>query len=188
MRIGIDLDGCVVDFISDARRACENYWGTIDQFAPEPDCWDFPVKQWGLTYDAFWQAVRHGVAHKVVWFNTPPVEGALDALKALKKNGHSVHICTSRPGFEVATTEWLNRFRVPYDSVTISEDKTIVDVDVFVEDSPTNLMKLWESGVEAIRFDQPWNRNMDFHGWKRKPYFVESWSEVKECVDELAKF
>lgn len=180
MRIGVDLDGCLVDFITDARKACTEFYETSEQFIPEPNCWEFPVKQWGLSYEDFWDAIRYGVHNLLVWHDSPPVQGGLECLNSLREDGHTLHICTSRPGFEEVTFQWLKRFEVPYDSVTISDDKTVVDVDMFIDDSPHNLEALVNNGTDTIRFVQPWNDGINVYDhWS-----AENWEDVREIVND----
>lgn len=45
------------------------------------------------------------------------------------------------------TVDWLKKYAVPHESLTFTKDKTIVDVDVFVEDSAKNVQELAAAGV-----------------------------------------
>jgi 5'-nucleotidase len=105
-----------------------------------------------------------------------PVQGALDALRAMLVVGHDVRICTSPLStFRFCVTEkfqwvhdhlgadWVNR-------LIITKDKTLVRGDVLIDDKPEvtgALVPLWEHLV----FEAPYNvgapgRHINWGNWR----------------------
>ena len=75
---------------------------------------------------------------------------------------HSIHIVTHRPAEAHATTRrWLREHNILHDSLTFSEDKTVVKTDVFIDDRPENVEALLAKGVQAVLYDRPWNQHAD---------------------------
>ena len=74
--------------------------------------------------------LRQYKAAKAVSTDTP-IEGSIDALMALRREGWVIVILTARGGYEAAnrtTTSWLQHFHIPHDDLVIvkrSEDKII---------------------------------------------------------------
>lgn len=61
----------------------------------------------------------------------PPVEGALDAIKWLKKQSHEIYICTARDPWEWPTVaSWLKHYKFPWLRITnIKENGTTIFLD-----------------------------------------------------------
>lgn len=76
--------------------------------------------------------------------NLPPLPGAIEGVRALLEQGHSVHIVTAAPdGSATEKIEWVKEWLPFLDPkrVIICYDKFLVDGDVLVDDSPNNLIK-----------------------------------------------
>lgn len=162
MRVGLDLDGVCYDFGSALRdwlRA--RGW---ESSLPEPQTWYF-YRAWGLTDQEFGEQVNAGVAAGWIFRNGEPLRWSLEGAKALKADGHTIHVVTDRffgpaGDAQAATVEWLTRWGFPYDSVTFSKDKTVVRLDAMVDDRLENYDALEAAGVEAYLLDQQWNREI----------------------------
>lgn len=179
LSIGLDADGCFYDFtlsmIEYAREVgtpgCESF--------DYPDRWN-TWECWGMTQDAWMDLFREGVAAGKVFRSGQPVGGAVEVIRALKDEGHSIHIVTHRNVHCRAiqsTGEFLEEHDVPYDSLTFAQDKTVVPVDIFLEDNVDNYWALWDTGVTTpVIFDQPWNRDDEnlarVHSWAEFHHFV----------------
>lgn len=177
MKLGIDLDGCLYDFVTDYHDYILEH-GYAEEVQPVTD-WDF-YHDYGFTLDEFNEHLEHGAATARIFNRSAPVEGAVLELKLLHAEGHTIHIITDRGRFGVSamvdTAQWLHDFEIPFDSLTFARDKTLVNVDLMVEDSPVNLNALEGTRVQTVKFDQPWNQGVD------ADWTIERWSQLSNVV------
>jgi hypothetical protein len=139
--IGLDVDGVVYPFI----RVIADYASKVlgRPCSAEPETWDWYERQWGISSDEFWDLCRRGVSDGVLFTVGEPLPGALEATKQLAASGHRLHFLTSRSITGVSTSlareltsNWLEDWAFPVDSLTITEDKACRATDVFLDDSP----------------------------------------------------
>ena len=57
------------------------------------------------------------------------------------------------------SAKWLHRHGLHFDSLTFSADKTVVSLDVMVDDKIANYDALETAGVEAWLLTRPWNQH-----------------------------
>lgn len=159
MDIGIDLDGVCYDF----GGACERYAASLGlgHVLPSPRVFSF-YKGWGMTSEAFWAWTAQGVDAGQI-FTGPAMEGAPEALRALFRAGHRLHIKTHRAQgtkSEVNTRAWLLEHKIPYTTLTFTADKTSGPYcETFVEDQLGNYDALDAFGVKAFLIDRDWNQD-----------------------------
>lgn len=164
MRVGIDLDGVCYDFAASVREYLCNTARTHDFAAcPDPTRWEF-YEDWGLDLPAFLDVFNSGVDAGVIFTHGNPHANVGEAFKVIKGAGHSIHIVTDRavgkPGAsEAATSAWLSSHGLPFDSLTFSADKTVVNLDVMVDDKLSNYDALEAAGVDAYLLTRPWNQH-----------------------------
>jgi FMN phosphatase YigB (HAD superfamily) len=164
MRVGIDLDGVCYDFAASVREYLCNTAGTHDpEVCTDPQRWEF-YEDWGLDLAAFLDAFHAGVDAGVIFTHGDPHTNTAEAFARIKAAGHSIHIVTDRamgsPGAsEAATAAWLDRHGLPFDSLTFSPDKTVVNLDVMVDDKLSNYDALEAAGVRAYLLTRPWNQH-----------------------------
>lgn len=163
MRVGIDLDGVCYDFAASVREYLCNTAGTHDPNAcGDPERWEF-YEDWGLDLPAFLDAFHAGVNAGVIFSHGGTYPNVTEAFTRIKTAGHSIHIVTDRamgePGkSEAATSAWLARHGLPFDSLTFSADKTVVNLDVMVDDKLSNYDALEAAGVRAYLLTRRWNQ------------------------------
>lgn len=187
MRLGIDLDGCGYDF-SEAWRISYCLLHHVDHCRFDPDVvqWHFyEDDEWGnLTTEEFLEVAAWGVKHGIIFSYGLPIRGFAEGMRAMAEDGHELHIVTARsfPGVEaecqIQTRAWLDRFGVPFDSLTFSEDKTNPMTDFFIDDRDKNLDALAMAGICPVRMNQPWNE----HVGEAYPA-VHSWAEFRMLVN-----
>lgn len=160
-RLGVDLDGVVVDFDADYRRCFREAFGF--DMDPKPTWSGFADASGGIfpTDHDFWRWLED----TDVWWNAPAIGDALHALDEL----HHVYdvdivIVSSKPQWAVPRVfSWLADHRVPTREVHITgggyKRKTDVDCDAYVDDSPHQLRRLANERPDRLlfRFCQPWN-------------------------------
>lgn len=182
MRIGLDADGCFYNFRDSTFRYFTNHCGyDAEALSTVGEDWNFSEVDWKIPNGTFYKLVARGINAGHIFADGEPEEGFVDAIKWLKRKKHTIHICTNRNiGQKDAanTVEWLKRHKVKYDTLTFAADKTILDVDAFLEDKPKNFHALKEAGRDAWLFDQPYNRDID------TPNRVTSWDEFAKRVHE----
>ena len=175
MRIAVDLDGVVVDFVAGWRAeydrafgkwipdACLSNWDSIvtaTHFESETVFFD-----WLRSLPGFWSKLA-------------VLPGATAALETLAQRGHDLAFVTQRPSeAEQETTAWLKRrFGDPF-PVRFVQTKWSLGYDLYVDDSPYELLMLSrQASAIAIRFVQPWNE-----GWPGLPAL--GWPAVVSIVD-----
>lgn len=179
MRIGIDLDGVVYDFVASFRRYLTDVVGWVGPL-PEPTTWNV-WEDWGMSMEQWARWFAAGVEAGHIFRDGEPIEGAAQVIRAAKDHGHDVFIVTHReqhPKAISSTHEWLAEHQIPYDVIAFARDKTVIPVDVFIEDNVDNAWALEASGVHALLFDQPWNRR-----WKGLPVRdltrAHDWNEIR---------
>lgn len=180
MRIGIDLDGCAYDFVGALRSiVMETYPTRLRMTFPEPTCWEFWT-EWGLTFEEWKACFDSGAADGSLFGWLAPLDHGI-----ISKLGqdHEIHVVTHRPEAAEATTrDWLERWRIRYDTLTFSDDKTSVPTDVFIDDKPENVRALLDNGVDALLFDRRWNRGANAVGLRR----VSGWPAFRDYIKEIA--
>lgn len=182
MRVGLDLDGCVYDFVDSFRRWLRRVSPIVNPSLPEPDRWNMH-ECWGMEFDEWMNHFRRGVKRGVIFGSGDPYPGALEALRRLRGAGHTLHIVTDRflPGAQESTVRWLERHAIPHDTLTFSADKTIVRCDAFIDDKPAHVRALEFAGVPAALMDQPWNQEAD------DLFRVQDWAHFEKMVELIGE-
>jgi FMN phosphatase YigB (HAD superfamily) len=166
MRVGVDLDGVIYDFAMHVRRYLVDHEGHDAAALAHLESWDFWTV-WGWDDERFARACDAAVDAGVLYATGEPNAGAVEALRRIADAGHTLHVVTARTAGTaasaafVATQTWLDTYGVPYTSLTMSADKTVVPTDVFIDDSLPNYDALVAAGVRAYLLNQPWNAPFD---------------------------
>lgn len=179
MRVGVDLDGVCYNFGA-ALRTYLHWLGYHETPMPEPARWNF-YEDWGLSEATFKHYVKNGIRAGHIFAVGDPFPGTRDTLEAIQQAGHTIHIVTDRLGFGAPniaasnTLRWLTDHQLPYDSITFSADKTVADVNVFIDDKPENVTDLAHAGVPAYLLTRPWNQAFD---WDMRVTSMPDFAEV----------
>jgi 5'(3')-deoxyribonucleotidase len=88
------------------------------------------------------------------YFNLKPLPGAIDTINSLRNDGHEVVFVTasaSAPHTAEEKLRWIEKhFGMSRRDVFIGHKKHLVKGDVFIDDSPKNLMKYREAWPDAL--------------------------------------
>ncbi len=172
MRLGIDLDGVVADFNSGWTAIHRAEFGS--EILPEQVLtWDGLAELAGFdSMREFWAWASPKDDRPSIFRHLDPYPGAIESLHRLRRTGHDIVIVTTKPRWAVADTfRWLADHGVPTTEVHITDDKHLVDCDVYLDDSPFKLEDyLRHRADRAIcRFVRPWNDPLDgvvdVHDW-----------------------
>jgi len=185
LRIGVDLDDVLYPFVRGLALFIHESTGRpLEELGPAT-CWEFYERNWGYTENEFLELFEAGVDAGVVFSEGDPLPGSVEAVRALKEAGHSVHIVTDRfvgRRSHANTEEWLAKHEIPYDSLTYSRDKTVVRTDAFIDDNSKNVLALREAGCAAFLLDTGRSDQAGF----RQEWTVDSLAGFVEKVEERA--
>lgn len=177
MKLGIDIDNTVARFAELADRQMRAYAAVngITLAGADFTKWDWyreyqDGRRW---WNRFWEECR---THKLLRF-VDPIPGAREALHHLRLNGHDITFITARKDTYADDTQvWVHNVLGMF-PVVHSRDKTVIDADIWVDDSPGQIRHLSEAGKTAVVYKQPWNRDL----WLSHPS-VASWGEFVEAL------
>lgn len=163
MKIFLDLDGVVTDFVTDAMR----YNGVEDFIYPVECGWDVVMAcnrlrdKKGLPLlktSEFWDTLDC----LFFWADLKPYPGALDFVERVSKYGE-LYIATSpteSPLSSWGKHMWINKHLPEYSRrFFIGPQKHLLaDRDsVLIDDSDSNCKKFEEAGGTSILVPRPWN-------------------------------
>lgn len=174
LRIGVDLDGVVANFVDGFREWCRANGHTHEM--PPPDRYNI-WEVWGLTRQE-WDDSFARACHDGLFYTLTPYDDAVESIRKLKQDGHFIHIITYRvrPDVQLDTINWLTKHHVPYDALSFSKEKAGFPLDVMLEDTAANVQPVENAGVPCYLIDRPWNRSY-IH-----PRRVSSWKEFVEIL------
>jgi hypothetical protein len=182
MKVGVDLDGVLVNFIKTYIQLFRDQFG--DQF-PQ----GYNETQWRSWHDEYkygytpeqtiqvWDRIKDDP-----WFwerldGYKTVESDLQYLQNLQDDGASIYFITDRPGRSVKgqTERWIRKhwrpnFKNP--TILITNEKglaaKILGLDFYIDDKPENCdaVLLHSPNTKVALFDQPWNQEYDVYGRK----------------------
>jgi FMN phosphatase YigB (HAD superfamily) len=128
------------------------------------------ITQWGMhldygcTPDEVWAVIDAEYVDGML--RKPPYPGAVEILEGLRKAGHTIHLATAR-GFEGKLADVVRRdtvawvMQIPHDSLTFTQHKPLLNVDVFLDDGVHNVEALQAAGIRAYLRDQRHNQSSD---------------------------
>lgn len=182
VRLGIDLDGVVANFIRGWMTRYNAEFGT--QLTEDMvDHWD---SAGDLTHFAdlsdFWHWAGASGRSPTVFRHLDTYPGALGTLRSLAER-HDVVVLTTKPDWAAADTfAWLADKRIPTREVHLLRGKWRVACDIYLDDSPYEVPGLVSNqpGSVVCRFVRPWNEPVE------GALDVHSWEEFAEVVDRVA--
>lgn len=192
MNIGIDLDGCAFDFVQNFLYYLrEINWFELNNYIdPGPDYmpshWDF-FTDFGVATEEFGDVMAEGIRDGYVFldpkgFKDLPILGCTAVLRKFRRHGHTVHIVTHRSfrnGAVEQTVTWLKKYGIPFDALHFVQDKTVVEVDLLLEDSPENYIASVEAKIPCVLMAHKYNEH--FASATR----ASSWHEFMELVEKI---
>lgn len=188
MKIGLDVDGCMYDFVEGWLNAPTTKLYMARNNIPFPEDPEFHTwddwERMGFTLQGFLETCEAGVDDGYTFRVGKPYEGCVDVITALQEEGHTIHVITHRTFGKksVSNTEgWLVEYGIPWDTITFAEDKTIVGVDLLLDDRDKNYEASVQQGIPCVLMSRDWNAHVQF-----APR-VADWYEFHEYVTEMEK-
>lgn len=157
MKIALDLDGVLADSISEWLAIWNELKGS-SLTLEDVKCWDF-WKELGITSSEF-----HRIFYRAWknWQLIQPTEPDLISKVAMLEELGKVDIVTSRPkNTRKYVLKWLEKFGLGGKNVVfVTSNKSELDYDVYIDDSPINAEEIAAAGKYVALYDRPWNRHV----------------------------
>jgi 5'(3')-deoxyribonucleotidase len=181
--LGVDLDGVVANFYAGLLPIAAEWLGVSAASLPVEV--SYGLTEWGLDAAGGYEDLhRFAVVQRELFRKLEPMPGAAAALRRISQQGVRIRIITHRLFIKyfheeavTQTTAWLEHHGIPYWDLCFMKDKAAVGADLYVEDSPDNVVALRADGHETIVFRNSTNRQLP-------PPQAASWAEVEELVAE----
>ena len=159
MKIALDVDGVLADIIF---VWLDQYNNTHKKSITSDDIvqWDF-WKEFGYDKYRFYEELSHCWSR---WIDVPPMEQGITATVEKLHSVGVVDIVTARDASSTKyVKKWLEHNKIKYNdyvAVMRGSDKADLDYDIFIDDSPRNVVRIASKGKNALLYDQPWNRSI----------------------------
>jgi len=192
MRIGIDIDGVIVDsnkFVLDhAIKFC--YENNIKYEINDNEYDEY--KRMGITYEQMmkvWNKYMEYYATK-----NPPRLYAVEVIEKLSMN-NEIYIITARDDeglpkekygeMQEMVKKWLSAYNIKYDKLIFSKGSKLQycienGIEIMVEDSPRNIRDI-SSKIPVLCFDNSYNREIKGDNITR----VYSWYDVLKKFEDM---
>tara|TARA_Y100000590_G_scaffold455334_1_gene603782 strand:- start:1597 stop:2160 length:564 start_codon:yes stop_codon:yes gene_type:complete len=165
MRIGIDCDGVLRDFIGHLiDHIKENHPEHSDKILT-PTSWDWEDWLPFWTEEETEKYVFRDNYIDLFGVDCPPIQSSVDDWKKLKRwaedEGHElVLVSAQREQTKEITDLWLEKYGFDFKEKHYTHKKHLVDVDVLIDDSPSKLGRFKKQSINngsPICYKQPWN-------------------------------
>ncbi|NTU87028.1 MAG: 5'-nucleotidase [Chlorobiaceae bacterium] len=183
--IGVDLDGVCADFYRRMREiAAEWFEKSIDELPVDVS---YGLGEWGvLDRNQYESLHRFAVTQRELFSSMDMVPGARKYLRRLSDDGYRIRIITHRLFIHYfhasavqQTVEWLDSRGIPYWDLCFMKEKEQVGADIYIEDTPANVLQLREKGLCTICFANSTNPHIEAPR-------ASSWEEVYAMVRAYA--
>jgi uncharacterized HAD superfamily protein len=159
MRIALDIDSTLHHYWDCLSAAARRRFG-ID--LPYEEQFDYGVTR--LRPDQLEVVIAETHCDKTILAGTP-YPGAVETVRAWHEQGHYIHVTSHRAqGCHEATARWLAQIGVPFDDLCCTYEKVNrcleLDIDLLVDDSPSNLLAALDHGIRVATIEHPWNQEL----------------------------
>ncbi|MFB6215701.1 MAG: hypothetical protein ABEJ72_01850 [Candidatus Aenigmatarchaeota archaeon] len=173
MRIAVDLDGTLAQTHEVFLEELEKREG-ISHSLEDITSWYF--ENVNFSTDIFHEIARDNWKNRDIPLTDDSIP---EHLKELKKR-HQVDVVTARGDVpERELKNWLERKKVPFDSFKVDKEKTHLDYDFLIDDSPTYI----GNGMKILLYHRPYNSRTELGEKDRR---VRNFSEVRKHVEKIA--
>lgn len=166
--LGLDLDGVCSDYVRGLRDFVCRERAIDPASIPDPDAYNLAeASGWPFSDTADYLRTHRAAVQDGLYRSMPALPGVSDALKALDAAHVYIRIVTHRLFFGgmhrrivTDTATWLDANELPYMSLCFAGLKDSIGATVHIEDSPSTISLLRETGQTVFVYDQPYNRGV----------------------------
>lgn len=195
MKIGVDLDGVVVNIMQPILERYNSLYGTSWEYEDlySHDLWDV----FGITKEESMKRVLE-IISELDFDEVVGHEGAVEGLKMLNEE-HELIAITSRPTFfEDRTLKWIEKYvpgvfkkivftnQYSNDHASTKTSKSAVcraeGIDIMFEDYIDYILDCAPVCKKVFMFSQPWNRNVKL---PENAIRVMNWGEVLKEINGI---
>jgi 5'(3')-deoxyribonucleotidase len=164
--LGVDLDGVVGDFYGALRQIAADWLSKpLESLTQEVS---FGLAEWGIAeYGGYDRLHRFAVTQRHLFRDMKPMQDAPAILRKLSNRGIRIRIITHRLFLKyfhktsiTQTVDWLDNYDIPYWDICFMNDKGAVGAHVYIDDTPSNVIRLREQGCRTIVFTNSTNRSL----------------------------
>ena len=159
MKIALDVDGVLADVIESWLSYNNKIRPTISK--SQISEWDF-WKNHDINKFDFYNELS--ICWKS-WENIPPTENNIASATKQLSNIGTVDIVTARDdSTHNDVKNWLKLHNIDFNNyvgVLEGVEKSKLDYDIFIDDSPLNAKSMLEQGKSVILYSQPWNLSFE---------------------------
>jgi len=167
MRIGIDCDGVLRDFIPDLIDSIKETHPELTNKIKPVEAWEWESWLPFWTEDETEKYVFEDNYLDFFGVEASPIKEAVEDWPKLvqwaKENDHQlILVSAQREHCKDITTEWLQRWGFMFDEIHYTKHKWSIDVDVLIDDSPEKLKIFNDRSVaygRPICYKQTWNQD-----------------------------
>ncbi|OLF18919.1 5' nucleotidase, NT5C type [Actinophytocola xanthii] len=181
--LGVDLDGVCADFYAKMREVFADWRGVdIGELSAEVT---YGLPEWGTLPGEYDRVHRFAVTQRDLFLSMTPIVGSAQSIRRLGTEGVRIRIITHRLFIRhfhqtavAQTVKWLDQHAVPYWDLCFMRDKSLVDADIYIEDTESNIQSLEAANKTVIAYTNSTNRRMNPPPLLR----ANNWSEAEDIV------
>lgn len=175
MKIGIDIDGVISDFVTSFRKLVKEEYGIDFGYDDihQHDLW----KVLGIQKDEVLKLIL-----KTFEYDLGFQPGAVDGIKKLYEK-HEIVLVTARPLESKQTTiNWLKKHKIPHHDLIFTREgekhnNKELSFDVIIDDNLEEITNWIGKATQILVYNHPWNKSLNIKNYFERVY---SWDNILE--------
>jgi 5'(3')-deoxyribonucleotidase len=162
MSVAIDFDGVLCDTVQKWIQIFHTHYSkkydNLQLSYSKITQWDF-YQMYDITHEDSRQIFQQCWES---WDTLHPTEFMLSQkIETLSKLCGKIDIVTANEKTNQKYLEkFLHKYDIKYSDIIFEENKEKLNYDIFIDDSPINAQKIFDSGSSVLLYNQPWNVNI----------------------------
>jgi uncharacterized HAD superfamily protein len=174
VKIGIDMDGVMIDTINFTSKELTTYLG----YKITPDDIAHRLGEINDVDKIFEEKGLHLLC------SLSPLENVTEVINELSQE-HEFYIISARFNIHYnATIEWLEKYGIKVKEIIFTEGRGKADIcvkygiDLFIEDSVKNALEVSKTGVKVILLSTGYNKSVE----SNEIDYCENWNEIGRYI------